>query len=83
MTKVDQMKLTMEQIRLSIAEKKLNLLSTQTKNDELNYTANLLDKYMLWKQQGMTDNQILRIYPGTNVVIDALKEEVDTSTSTQ
>ena len=77
MTTVEQVKWRMEQIRLSMAEKKLHLLSTQTKNDELNYRANLVNQYMLWKQQGMTDKQILRIYPDTKVVIDALKEGVE------
>jgi hypothetical protein len=64
-----------ERDKIAIEKRKLDLMNTQTKNDELNYRINLVDKYTLWKQQGMTDKQILRICPDAKLVIDALKED--------
>jgi hypothetical protein len=78
---VEDRKLAVEDRKLALEERKFEFMSKQTskqrKNEELNYTANLVQKYHEWKKHGMTDKQILRINPDLKVVVDALNAESD------
>ena len=68
---------TVEDRKLALEEKKLEFMLKQTKNEELNYRANLVEKYHEWKDRGMTDKQILCISPDLKVVVDALNGDLD------
>ena len=53
--------------------------SWKVKNDELDYKVNLVSQYTKLRDDGITNNQILRMCPEMKNVIDALNGDEDDS----
>ena len=61
---------------IDMEKERLRNMTWKGKNDELEYKSNMMEKYKVFKKDhGLSDKQILRLYPDMKTIIDAFNAE--------